>query len=719
MTDHDDALERAAEAHGIASRYTDVWGNSHAVPADTKRALLQAMGVAVESEPHASGAPGPAPVYVRQNEGAVRIRFALPAAGPVRWELKTETAELYAGSLEADASEPATVEGIALRRYEWHAPAPLPDGYHRLTLVAASTHTTLLVLTPAQCFTPPVLQGDGRVWGFTVQLYALRSARNWGIGDFTDLKYFATAAARHGAAVVGLNPLHALFAQRPAQASPYSPSSRLFLNTLYIDPTAIAEYETCAAARARVEADEFRAELARLRAQAEVDYVGVAHAKRQVLELLFAHFCAEHSARDDARAQAFRAFQAVGGDDLRRFTIYEALQEHFAYEDASLWGWPVWPAAYRDPNSHAVQAFARTAQARCDFFAYLQWQADLQLRAASETARAAGLALGIYRDLAVGVDRGGAEAWAAQDLYALDASVGCPPDDFNLQGQNWGLPPMLPHALRAQAYAPFIATLRANMRHAGALRIDHVMGLMRLFWVPAGGRASEGGYVHYPLADLLGILALESQRHRCLVIGEDLGTVPSEIRAALADLGVLSYRLLFFERGGEGEFLPPHAYRAQALVAASTHDLATLAGFWAGQDIAERTRLGLFPTPEMAAAQAQARQADKRRLLAALAHEGLVGADYIDASGEFTPALMQAIHGYLARTPAQVLLLQPEDALMQTTPVNLPGTTDERPNWRQKLALNIEEFFTDTRVAALVSAMARERPHGQDSRADA
>ena len=740
----DDAIDRAARAHGIASRYTDVWGNTHAVGADTKRALLRAMGVdaglddagtyfgtnentdsgatanASEGAPATAGNEGIAPVYVLRNDGTACVRFSLPESTPVSWRLTTEAGEQYAGTIdEPPLAEFRTDNGTIWRRREWRPPAPLADGYHRLTLEGTSAHATMLVLTPGQCYTPPVLRAGGRVWGFALQLYALRSARNWGIGDFTDLQYFVSEAARLGAAAVGLNPLHALFAQRPEQASPYSPSSRLFLNALYIDTTAIADYGECARARARVESDEFRAELARLRAGEHVDYAGVARAKYAIVEMLYAHFRAEHLAKNDARAQAFRAFQAAGGENLRRFAIHEALQERFAREDANLWGWPVWPEAYRDPHAPAVQQFARDAHARCEFYQYLQWQADIQLKAADDAANAVGLTLGLYRDLAVGVDRGGADAWAAQDLYALGASVGCPPDDFNLHGQNWGLPPMLPHALRAAAYAPFIETLRANMQHTGALRIDHVMGLMRLFWVPAGVRASEGGYVHYPLADLLGILALESQRQRCLVIGEDLGTVPGEIRAALADLGVLSYRLLFFERGGEGEFLAPSAYRAQALVAASTHDLATLAGFWAGQDIAERTRLGLFPSPEMAASQVQARRADKRRLLAALAQEGLVDADHTDPDREFTPALMQAIHAYLARTPSQVLLVQPEDALMQSAPVNLPGTTDERPNWRQKLVLNVEEFFTDARVVALAAAMTRERPPvGEGSRGD-
>ena len=253
-----------------------------------------------------------------------------------------------------------------------------------------------------------------------------------------------------------------------------------------------------------------------------------------MLALLYANFRARHLAINDARAQAFRAFCRNGGELLRRHALFEALQEHFFRDDPSVWGWPAWPEPYRSSATAEVERFATEHAERVEYYQYLQWQADLQLGAVGQRSYELGCGVGLYADLAVSIDRGGAEAWASQDAYALSVSVGAPPDDFNLRGQNWGLPPLLPERLRDLAYAPFVATLRANMHHAGALRIDHVMGLMRLFWIPAEAEPANGAYVHYPFADLLGILALESQRNHCLVIGEDLGTVPDEVRAALA-----------------------------------------------------------------------------------------------------------------------------------------------------------------------------------------
>ena len=315
-----------------------------------------------------------------------------------------------------------------------------------------------------------------------------------------------------------------------------------------------------------------------------------------------------------------------------------------------------------------------------------------------------------------------ASIWAAQtpgpnrELYAIGARIGCPPDDFSLLGQDWGLPPWIPERLREQAYAPFIAMLRANMRGAGALRLDHVMGLMRLYWAPPGEDARSGAYLNYPLNDLLGILALESQRNRCLIVGEDLGTVPDAVRGALHDLGVLSYRLFYFERNygheNHGAFKAPAEYPEQALVAGSTHDLPTLAGFWRGADIELRTTLGLYPSEDQRNQQIQERAQDKARLLTALANEGLLpeGMSPDPANvPEMTPALLLAIHRFLARTPAKLAMLQAEDLLGQTDQANLPGTVEQHPNWQRKLKLDIEAWAANSDINELVTALSAER----------
>jgi len=395
-----------------------------------------------------------------------------------------------------------------------------------------------------------------------------------------------------------------------------------------------------------------------------------------------------------------------------RHALFEALQEHFFRDDKSIYGWQAWPAAFRDPGSAEVDRFAATHRERVEYYQYLQWQAALQLRGFAQRLRDRGAAIGFYADLAVSIDRSGAEAWANQHTYAVAASVGAPPDEFNQRGQDWGLPPLVPQRLRDARYAPFIATLRANMRCAGALRIDHVMGLMRLFWIPVGAQPAHGAYVQYPLDELRGILALESQRHRCLVVGEDLGTVPEELRGALSQAGVVSTRLLIFEHQPSGEFKAPEAYPAQAIVAVSTHDLPTLAGWWEGRDLDWRTELGLFPDEAMRTQQIAAREKDRRLLLQALEREALLppGAGGDPASlPAMTDSLALAVHAFIARTPAQLMLVQPEDVIGVREQANLPATVDSHPNWRRKLPLTVESWPAADQFVEFARMLQRSR----------
>jgi (1->4)-alpha-D-glucan 1-alpha-D-glucosylmutase len=609
--------------------------------------------------------------------------------------------------------ESSEIDGVT-----WHAlaldlPAVHDAGYHQLSL-SGIDQTLSLIVHPARCHQP--LQDNQRVWGLSLQLYGVRSRRNWGMGDFGDLAQLAAWAACAGADLVGVNPLHALFPHNPRHASPYSPSSREFINTLYIDVEDVPEYAACEKTRALVEASDFQARLQALRDAELVDYAGVAEAKYSILERLYRHFRKHHLAGESERGQAFRAWQAEGGVDLARFALYQALQEHLHAQDANCWGWPVWPAPYRDPADAAVATFAAANNERIEYFQYLQWLAAAQLEAAGEAARRLGMAIGLYQDLAVGVDLGGADTWTNRELYAIGARIGCPPDDFSLLGQDWGLPPWIPERLREQGYAPFIAMLRANMRGAGALRLDHVMGLMRLYWAPPGEDARSGAYLNYPLNDLLGILALESRRNQCLIVGEDLGTVPDNVRGALHSLGVLSYRLFYFERNWDqenhGAFKLPHEYPHQALVAASTHDLPTLAGFWRGEDIELRTRLGLYPSEEQRNRQIAERTQDRSRLLATLAEAGLLPEGFPRDPEQVTampPALLRGIHRFLARTPSKLFMLQAEDMLNQTEQANLPGTVEQHPNWQRKLRLDIEDWMTDHDIQAMVDMLRGER----------
>jgi (1->4)-alpha-D-glucan 1-alpha-D-glucosylmutase len=718
-------LLRLCQRHGIGAEYFDIWGNRRVVPDHGLRALLRAMGVeAGDSSQVATSlrAAGDAEAAFGQRSPLPPVAVFWQDAAP--W-IVTLQASTRTGTLRWHLVEEAGAEhGGLVEDFRILLPEGLPLGYHRLHLhidtpngASRLLSSTLVIVAPRRCYLPPLLQKGRRVWGPAVQLYALRSERNWGIGDFTDLAAVVRMCGQVGAALVGLNPLHALYSHNPEHASPYAPSSRRFCNTLYIDVEAVAEFALCSQARATVFAFEFQERLRALRQRDQVDYSGVAAVKMDVLETLYGYFRQTHLARAggpqaSVRAREFRAFQAAGGRALRQHALFETLQEHFCRLDATVWGWPQWPYAYRDPGSAQVAEFLREHLERVEFYEYLQWQAELQLADAGRVALESRLGVGLYQDLAVSIDRGGAESWAAQDLYAHSASAGCPPDDFNLHGQDWGLLPLLPERLRARGYAPFIATLRANMRHAGALRIDHVMGLTRLFWVPRGEQPDAGAYVSYPFEHLLAVLTLESQRNQCMVIGEDLGTVPDEVRQAMDRSGILSYRVLYFSHRHDGEFFAPSDFPRDALVTSTTHDLATLLGFWEARDLELRKTLHLFPSDTVLVQQFEERKRDGARLLSALQREGLLPAE-IGAEPRWpvpmTPRLAFAVQEYLGRAPSRVLSVQLEDIFGCPDQVNLPGTVDQYANWRRKLPVPLEQWERDDRFADLARRLAPER----------
>lgn len=721
-----DALDALCRIHGIAPGYTDTWGRTQHASDATRLALLEALGVLdarrdlaaalreAQTQEFREALPPVAVFEATSPPYRLRLRVAEhDAQASFEWRFVLEGGEVHSGTfrpcdLDALGTREFAGERFLTIAFDWND--ILPPGYHRYSLSGPGVQaTTLVVIAPARCYLPPALKAGERIWGPALQLYGLRSGRNWGIGDFTDLRTVIEQWGRRGAAVTGVNPLHALFPHNPAHASPYSPSSRLFLNMLYIDVEAVPDARECAEVLAAMSAGAFQSALQAARASPLVDYPAVAALKVPLLERLHRHFREHHLAPGSERARAFRRFQAEGGRRLREHALFEALQEHFHREDPSVWGWPAWPEAYRHPQAPEVARFAELHAERVEFYHYLQWLAASQLGAASAAASALGCAVGLYQDLAISVDRGGAESWANQDLYAVGASVGAPPDELNLAGQNWGLPPIRPERLRAQAYEAYIATLRANMRCAGALRIDHVMGLARLYWIPPGATAAEGAYVRYPVDDLLAILALESHRNHCMVIGEDLGTVPGELRARLARAGVLSYRLFYFERDAAGEFKAPADYPVDALVAASTHDLAPLASFWEGHDLELRRTLGLFPSEELRAQYVASRAGERAGLALALEREGLLP-EGTPVAAQMTPALGLAIHEHLAQTPSRVLVVQPEDLLGLIEQVNVPGTTGEHSNWRRKLPLTLEEIGHDERFEALTGMLARVRP---------
>ncbi|MFO7760170.1 MAG: malto-oligosyltrehalose synthase [Desulfobia sp.] len=735
MQDNKTYLEKLCDYIGIITDYADIWGERHFVSDSTRYSLLAAMGIRVSSEEEAGQRLEelkdkewldrlPPVLVVWENQETVNVEITLPVHQAesdferLYWRLLEENGSQRQGDLSSaglTVLETRTIGGGEWQRFIFPLTGLPAPGYHRLEIFGGEEDWqagTSLIVAPLRCYQPQALEGTGRVWGLAAQLYSLRSERNWGIGDYTDLIRLLEFAAQSGAGVVGLNPLHALFPHNPVQASPYSPSSRLFYNVLNLDIEAIADFNECQEARQRLEDESFQAKLRALRTSEFVDYSGVAEVKFEVLEILYRHFRRHYLEQSNDRSAAFRSFQSGQGKELRNQALYEALQEHFQRQDPEITCWQDWPEFYQDPESGAVTAFIAANVERLEFFEYLQWQAWLQLEAAGRRAWELGLGVGLYQDLAVSVDPGGAEVWANQDLYGLGASIGSPPDDFNLKGQDWGLPAWIPARLRESAYAPFISTLRQNMRYAGALRLDHVMGLKRLYWIPLGLGPDQGAYISYPFQEMLGILALESWRNRCLIIGEDLGTVPDEIRQSLGPLGILSYRLFLFEKDQQGMFKRPADYPSQALVAPSTHDLPTLAGFWAGEDLDARQALQLFPDQDIYEKQVVERAGDRARLLLALKREGLLpeGMAVNPVSvPEMTPALRRAVHLYLARTPAKIMVAGLEDILGQVEQVNLPGTVNEVPNWRRRLSLVLENWSSEEEVERFMACLRRER----------
>jgi len=718
--DADGNLTRLGDAAGIENHYWDLHGTRYETSPETMRALLKAFGVAAESEsdvraslalmgeaPWRRATP---PVLVLHEGEEAMLPLRLPAADEnrlLRWSLRLEngglrTGECRAGDLPVEDAGQFGEARLALRKLKL---APLPLGYHDFRLEDRDSATRLIV-APRRCYMPPRL-ADRSAWGLMLQLYGLKSHNDWGIGDFGDLKTLIGRVAAADCDAIGLNPLHTLFLDSPGDASPYSPCSRLFRNPFYLDITAIPDFAECEAARAFASSGEFLRLAEAARANDLVEYRSVAQRKLPVLELLHSAFCANHLERNDARAAAFRAFVEKGGYDLEGLALFQALSERYQTHD-----WARWPALSQDRDRAGTLQFRRRYAERISFFQYLQWQCEEQFASAASLAKERGMAIGLYNDLAVSVASTSADTWSNQRLFAGGAEVGAPPDPFNESGQSWGVVPFNPLRLCETAYAGFSALLAANMRHAGALRIDHVMGWQRLFLIPEGAKPKHGAYVRYPLADLVAVAALESQRHRCLVIGEDLGTVAEGFRERLNEAGILSSRVLYFERQNDG-YKPPRDYPVHAAVSVSTHDLATLAGFWEGLDLAAKASLGLFKAPEEESKAWSARTHDKRQLLYALAGEGLLPAGIDPEAADrlaWTTELTAAVHAYLARSPSALFMVQLDDLAGQRHQANLPGSIGEYPNWRRRLPRPLEELLADPRLQDAMTGIAAARP---------
>jgi 4-alpha-glucanotransferase len=685
-------LEQVAIEAGIAAGYINAHGKQQAIAAATKRELLEAMGWA-SGVPHAVESPIP---VVKVFTLGSRLALPIGGEGEFQWQLKLESGAVSQGRTGAKMT-------LAL-------PGRVTEGYHQLTLTQESqSWECRIIVAPKRCFEPDALLEGKKLWGACVQLYTLRSENNWGIGDFGDLRQLVKHMGQRGGAFVGLNPIHSLYPGNPVAASPYSPSSRRWLNVIYIDVNAVEDFQLSDAAQAWWREPHTQKILHEVRNSAWVDYARVMPLKLAGLHLAHQRFVTRSAS--DPLQKAYQKFCREGGESLYQQAAYDALYAHLAKQSGEATGWPHWPEKYHSAQSAAVKAFCQQYESEVDFYQWLQWLAEYQFGRCYHDSQQADMPIGLYRDLAVGVVEGGAETWGDRDVYCLKASVGAPPDILGPLGQNWDLRPMDPHVMVRRAYQPFIDLLRANMTSCGALRIDHVMTLLRLWWIPYGETADNGAYVQYPVDDLLAILALESQRHRCMVIGEDLGTVPVEIVSKLREGGVYSYKVLYFERDSENNFRAPQSYPVQAMATITTHDLPTLRGYWQSDDLALGKKLGLYRDEEVLTELYADRARARQGLLNGLHHYGCVpkSTGHNADAMHMTPTLNRGLQRYVADSACALLGLQPEDWLDMQEPVNIPGTSDEYPNWRRKLTRTLEDMFADDEVNKLIKDLDKRR----------
>jgi 4-alpha-glucanotransferase len=689
---NDEALRDLARRAGIAVEWHDYANRPKVVAPDALQRILAALDLPADTR--GDLAASRRLLAKRSTLTELPPLVTATAGRPTRLDLGAADPRPAKLMLERGGSRALT---LMPARGRLRIPAVPEIGYHRLEV---GDREVVLAVAPAQCRTIDDVVPDARLWGIAAQVYSLRAAGDGGIGDAAGIAQIAEAAAAQGADVLALSPMHALFTADPTRFAPYSPSSRLFLNPLHAAPALV--FDDGQIARAMQDSG-IGEQFAWFEPRQLIDWPASSEAKMRLLRALFDRFVGGPDA-EGARGADFARFRADGGDLLHQHATFEALHADRAPEH----DWRHWTLDLRNPASAAVTAFAAAQRHEVLFHEFLQWVADRSLAAAQGRARDAGMRIGLVGDLAVGMDPAGSHAWSRQRDILLGVAIGAPPDLFNPRGQYWGLTSFSPRALEDGGFVPFIATLRAVLRHTGGIRIDHVMGLSRLWLVPEGADPAHGAFLTYPLTDLLRLLALESARHNAIVVGEDLGTVPAGFRETLTRDGVHGMRVLWFERAENNSFGPPEAWDPTALAMTTTHDLPTVSGWWHGTDIAVRAecgRLGEGVTPENASAE---RDSDRAALWQRFSAEGLVeGAPPpLDAPQRVVDAAL----AFVARTRSPLCLLPIEDFLGQEAQPNLPGTIDEHPNWRRRMPEPADTLLQNEATAARIAAVATERP---------
>jgi 4-alpha-glucanotransferase len=685
-------IRSLARAAGIAVEWVNAAKKPQQVPDTNLVRVLGALGFPCES---ASQLAESCERIAAINSQSAQVSFVTADAGqPISIaadeDASTGLLELENGEIR-DVRAERMADGLSL-------PGIAEPGYHRLHL---RDRVVTLAVAPQRCATAADLVGRPRSWGVAVQLYGLRERGDFGIGNASGLIAFADAAARAGADAVALSPNHSMFCADPARYGPYSPSSRLFLNPLHADPTIVFGRERVHAAAQKLGLDQH---MRRLEAKPLIDWAESTAAKISLLRGLFDDLWDDLDWRD--LGQAFAHFRERGGVLLENHARFEAIHAWQLQGDPSRWDWRSWPKPWQDPDSKGVQGFSQANRREVAFHAFLQWLADASLAAAQARTRSAGMGIGLIADLAVGMDAGGSHAWSQQRDILVGLNVGAPPDLFNSQGQEWGLTTFSPWTLRTAHFAPFLATLRAAIQHAGGVRIDHAMGLTRLWLVPEGSSPAEGAYLTYPCTDLLRLIRLESNRHRAIVIAEDLGTVPEGFQDDLAKSGIDGMRVLWFERGDDGAFRPPSAWSVEAAAMTSTHDLPTVAGWWRGTDI--ETRHGLAQTSE---SDVESKEQKRRVTDRGLMWNALRSAEVAEGTAVAASAddVVDAAIRFVGETPSELALVPIEDMLGLADQPNLPGTITDHPNWRRRYPGEASSIWDRPEVARRARLLKTER----------
>ena len=718
LDSQEDLLDLANE-YGIALSYTDGVGTMRRTASDTLSLILTAMGIRADSRETITQSLAEARrntprklvkevVVISEGDHTPSLQAVIPLGAhqlqdvSLSWTIMDEHDVPQTFSCRGSSCqviENTVIEQVPYVHVRFRLQTSLSMGYYWVSLSVSIANDSLtgksfLIVAPRQSYIP---KSPSRSFGVSVQLYNLRTTKNWGIGDFRDLKDLLTWAAKDLKAItVGISPLH-----DPAAGviSPYSPSTRLFFNPLFLDIEAIQEFRSTSVIQRRFRSQRFQKSLATLRASSLVQYDRVRALKVDMLERVYRAFQEQHVRSRTSRFRVFENYCRTRGESLERYCLFQVLSERFGTSV-----WRQWPAEYRVPHSQQVGDFLQTCQNRLQYFQYVQWQCEEQLEGLVRKAKRLKLAYTLYHDLPVGVHPDGADAWMFQEELALGITLGAPPDSFNLQGQNWGLTAPVPRLMRAAGYRFFIESIRRNMRYGGMLRIDHALGLFRIFVIPQGHTGETGTYIKMPVDEILAILAIESVKSQVMIVGEDLGAVTPEIRTRLTSAGLLSYRLMPFEKTRTGKFRTPKQYPKQAMVSFTTHDLPTLIGYWAGRDIEIKLKANLYRTDQQIEQDLEARRNDRVAFIQALVKEGLLPKKtlkHIPEEASF--AFVKAAYIYLARTPCRILMIPLEDLLGEFEAPNLPGAAmGTYPSWQLRLSKSFQAFRHESQILSMV-----------------